>query len=188
MNPVDNPEAYETIVLAGLESPGIATVTAPTLETGWDQQQGKDPAKPGESVQNGTKGLEIQVELKLWKDPSLGIDHFAEWDTFRDQILKLPTKKGDPKALDVYHPLLEGMDISSVVVKSFSNPQPDGTGLGVAKLVLLQYLPSKPKGSGGKPKGSKGNQKGDPPDPNADVKQALEDEVDTYNSPAEPLW
>ena len=188
-NPVDNPEAYDVLVLAGLESPGICKLTVPTRETGWDQQQGKD-GSAGESVQNGTKGLEIQCEFYLWKDPATGIDHFAEWDSFV-LLLKEPTKKNSPKALDIYHPSLENKGISSVVVKSWSNPQPDGVGGGTAKVVFLEYLPSKPKGAGGKPKGSKAGGEGSgaqAPDPNADVKAALESETQAYNDPAQPLW
>lgn len=188
LNPYRNADGWDVLILAGLESPGICKLTVPSRETGWDQQQGKDGA-PGESVQNGTKGAEIQCEFYLWEDPANpDLDMFAEWETFRETILKLPVKKAQPKALDIYHPALEGKNITSVVVKSWGNPQPDGLGGGTAKVVFLEYLPSKPKGAGGKPKGSKANEKGDPPDPNADVKAELDEATQEFNEPAKPLW
>lgn len=191
-NPVDNPEAYDVIVLAGLESPGICKFPPPVREIGWDQQTGKSGER-GETVQTGTKGAEFEVEFYLRKDPSSGLDEFAAWDSFRDITLRTSVKPGDPKALDIYHPSLEGLQISSVVVKTFQNPAPDGKGGGMAKVAFLEYLPTKPKGAGGKPKGSKSAKDGaggaaDEVDPNQAYKDAVQAEVDKYNEPAKPLW
>lgn len=179
-SPVKSPEAYDTFVLAGIESPGQCKFSMPVRDEGWDQQQGKS-GSPGETVHNGPKGMAFDVELYLWEDPATGIDYFAEYESFI-QVLKTPTKKGASKALDIYHPQLEGLGITSVVVKSWSQPQPDGMGGGTAKISFLEYLPSKPKGAGGKPKGSKSSDKGDPPDPNQDLKDELDSLTEEYQS------
>jgi uncharacterized membrane protein YgcG len=109
-------------------------------------------------------------------------------------VLLTPIKAGNPMALDIFHPQLDGLGISSVVVKQRSNPQPDGKGGATVKLKFLQYSPPKKKPGNGKPKGSKsggtsgggadggGGKNGGPtdqgkpkkPDPN----QKLKDEVD----------
>lgn len=186
-NPYDNPSLYDTFFLAGVQAPGVWTVTTPTIDEGWKKQEpkGKDG---GETTRDGRKLIDIDMEGYLFKDPSIGRDDFALWDAFI-VTLKLPIAKNDKKALDIYHPQLEGADISSVVVANWTaHPQPvKGKGAGIVKIKFTQYAPPKPASSG-KPKGSKGGGSGggtgeaEKPDPNADIKAELEAATADYNA------
>lgn len=149
-NPYDNPELYDVIVLGGQQSPGVCKLNAPTRDHGWEKSEpaGSDG---GEVVNKGKKLMEFDVVLTLWKEPG-GVDHFDRWETWK-QILKTPVAKNAPKALDIYHPQLDGLDIKSVVAKSWNEPQPIGGGKSTVTIKFLEYSPAKKKPAGsGKPK------------------------------------
>jgi hypothetical protein len=183
-NPVTNPKLYDCIILAGVKSPGVCKFNGlPQVDEGWTKQEPKGN-DGGETTRKGRGLLEFGVTLKLIKDPSTGRDDFAQWPAFRE-VLKTPIKKNDQRALDIYHPILEGLDISSVVVAKWGpgEPMPDASNTGLVQIDFLQYSPPK-KTSGGKPKGSKGpGQGGDgaAPDPNADIKAELEQATQEFN-------
>lgn len=176
-NPVDNPKAYDFFVLAGRRSPGRCTFSFPTRDEGWELQQAKGKGG-GETVHNGAPLIEFDVELFLWKEDYIigGVDHFAEWETFRT-LFQLPIAESASKALDIYHPQLDGLGVTSVVVRTWTQPQPDGAGGATVKIKLAQYSPPKRKAAG-KPGGSKaggGTGSGAPgaggtADPNAELK------------------
>jgi hypothetical protein len=150
-NPVDHHELYDVFVLAGQESPGVCKLGMPTRDYGWEKSEpaGSDG---GEVSNKGKKLMEFEVELYLWKDPATNVDHFARWESWK-QILLTPVAKSAPKALDCYHPQLDGLGITSVVAKAWNEPQPDGKGGGIVKIKFLEYAPAKPKPKGsGKPK------------------------------------
>jgi hypothetical protein len=151
VDPVSNPSAYDKIILAGKESPGRAKLNFPTRDEGWEKQESKGE-EGGETVPNGPKLIDFEVELYLWKERMRGIDHFARWEAWKPLLLK-PVAKGARRALDIYHPQLDGLGITSVVVGTWTEPQPDGKGGGTVKLKFIQYKPSKPK-STKKPSGS----------------------------------
>ena len=186
-NPVDTPELYDVFYLAGLESPGICAFTGlPTLDLGWEPQQPKG-SDGGATVRGGTKLVEFEVSIRLWRDAATGIDHFAMWDTFKS-ILDTPIAKNASKALDIYHPQLEGLGIGSVVVKSKTEPAPNGDGTATAKIKFLQYKPAKKKAGATKPGGSKGGGSGgtadaaQKPDPNQDIKDEVASLTSEFNA------
>lgn len=196
INPIDHPDLYDSIILAGRVSPGRARVSMPMRTEGWEKQKAKG-ADGAETVNNGADLIEFDVELYLWRDER--VDHFEAWENW-SPVLLTPVKAGNPMALDIFHPQLDGLGISSVVVKQRSNPQPDGKGGATVKLKFLQYSPPKKKPGNGKPKGSKSggtsgggadgggdgkggaNDKGKPkkPDPNQDLKNELDDLTDEF--------
>lgn len=179
VNPVDNPGLYDQIILAGKPSPGRCKITGlPTRDEGWEKQETKGQ-DGGETVHNGRKLVEFEVELYLWKERAKKIDHFAGWEEWK-KILEAPVKKNAPKALDVYHPQLDGLGVTSVVANTWTEPVPDGKGGATVKIKFLQYSPSKPKASA-KPGGSKSkDDKG--PDPNQDLKDQIKDKTAEFNS------
>lgn len=189
-NPVDTPELYDVLYLAGLESPGLCRLNVPEIDEGWEKQEAKGSAG-GETVCNGRKLAEFDCELYLWRETwnSGGYDWFAAWEAWKP-ILLTPIAKNAPKALDIYHPQLEGLGIGSVVVQSWTEPQPDGTGGATVRIKFLQYAPPKPKPSG-KPKGSAGAGGGGPggggaeekPDPNQDIKDEIAAKTEELNAP-----
>jgi hypothetical protein len=186
LNPIDHPDQYDAIVLADQRSPGVCKLGGPMLDHGWEKQEAKGSGG-GETIQNGAKLVEFTCELYLWRDEK--VDHFARWVEWRP-LLRRPVQKGAAKALDIYHPQLAELGVTSVVCSKEGSLEPDGAGGAKVKLTFLQYAPAKPTAAG-KPKGSTaqaggaaagpGKQKKEPRDPNADKKaeaQALLDEFE----------
>lgn len=163
LTPIDYPELYDSIVLAGKRSPGVVTLSGHDRVIGWDVKKG-----PGQSGATTTRTSddprEFTASFYLVRDLSRGIDDLSLWPDFA--ALVLSTVSGaTPKALDVYHPDLAASDIKSVVLKSLGGAVHDGKG-GVTYVVkFLEYRP--PKSKGGSPNGSKTKPKIDPNDPNA---------------------
>lgn len=185
-SPVATPSLYESFYLAGKRSPGVCRFTGlPTADEGWKKQEPKG-SDGGETVRDGRKLIEFEVELYLFVDVTTGRDDFAAWPAFRELLLT-PIKKNAMKALDIYHPILEGLGIASVVVSSWGpgEPMPDGKGGGTVKIKFLQYAPPKKKSGSGKPKGSKSSGQagpGEKPDPNADIKAKVAAATEEYNA------
>lgn len=154
MDPVSNPTAYDSFWLAGQKSPGVCRMGEPQRDEGWSiaQAKGSDGA---EITHDGAKLLVFSVEIYLWRDANR--DCFAEWTDFRPVLLP-PTKDGPGQlALDIYHPVLDGIGVTSVVVSKRTEPIPDGKGGATVKLEFTEYRPSKKRTGSGKPKGSKAN-------------------------------
>lgn len=178
-NPVDTPEMYEQFMLGGSWSPGVCMFDpAPTRDEGWDVQA--PPGGGGYTIHKRTTPISFTVKIKLWKgDDERGnpVDHFATWDTWK-KILYKPIKRNSPKALDIYHPQLEGLNpaIRSVVVKSHTDPKPDGSGGADVVIVFLEYRPFIRK----KTKPLVGTTTGKD-DPNADLKRQVLDATTEFN-------
>jgi hypothetical protein len=163
-NRQDNPELYDTIVLAGVRSPGVVTISGHDRQIGWDVKKGQ-----GQSGASTTRTSEDPVEFTctfyLVKDSAAGIDDFAEWEDFLT-VANSSIAAKDPKALDIYHPDLARVDIKSVVLRKIGGVVHDGLGGETHTLTFLEYRPPKPKG--GSPKGSKSKDtKKKGPDPDA---------------------
>jgi hypothetical protein len=188
-NPVDDPDLYDCFFLAGIQSPGVCKMNVPETDEGWEKQESKGNSG-GETIHNGRKLIEFDAELYLWKETwQKGFqDWFEAWEQFKP-ILSKPVAKNANKALDIYHPQLEGLGIGSVVVKGWTEPVPDGQGGATVKIKFLQYAPPKPKAAG-KPKGSAGAGGGgagganEKPDPNADVKAQIAAQIDELSKPS----
>lgn len=170
-NPYENPELFDSIVLAGVSSPGVVTLSGHDRVIGWDIKKGT-----GQTGATTTRTSEDPIEFTctfyLVKDDSLGIDDFAAWDSFATLIRSTVAGK-KPKALDIYHPDLAANDIKSVVLKSFGGVVHDRKGGQTIAVKLLEYRPPKPKG--GTPTGSK-VKKADPDQAALDELKKLTDE------------
>lgn len=189
VNPIDHPEQYEAIVLAGERSPGVAKLSGTALDHGWAKQEPKG-SSGGETIQNGTKLVEFTVELYIWRDDQ--VDHFARWVAWRP-ILRRPIAKGASKALDIYHPQLDELGVTSVVCSKEGSLVPDGKGGATVALSFIQYAPPQPKAAG-KPAGSSSKEgtsgpgaENKPPkkqkDPNQDLKDEVSKLTDQFNNP-----
>jgi len=186
-NPVRNPRLYDSFKLAGRRSPGRCKFNFPKRELGWDVQVPKG-STGGNTVLNNTKPMQFEVEIYVWDgDDEFGapVDHFARWDAWK-AVLDKPIKPTDPKALDIFHPQLEGLKppVRSVVVQSYCEPQPDGKGGGTAKITLLEFRPIVPK-KAKTPKGSDSwfstdELAGKKSDPNADLKAEVKKLTEAY--------
>lgn len=178
-----NPELYETFKLAGQKSPGVlkqpAFADAKKAE-GWDV--GTAPGKDGSALEHkGAKPAKFSCEITLWSDENG--DRFDEWEKWKP-LLGTSSKDGDEQqALDIYHPTLDEIGITSVVIATWSPPALDGPGgSSTVKIEFIDAAVLKSKNTGA-PKGSANNKKGnggqpgakkeEKPDPNADLKAKL---------------
>lgn len=190
LNPTTDFELFDAFWLAGAQSPGVARFSFPETVTGWENQAGKGE-DGGETVLNGRKLSEFEATITLWVG-DYEVSHFDLWEQWKP-ILLTPVAKGSPKALDIYHPQLEPLGITSVVVKAWTEPQPNGDGTSTVKIKFLQYSPAKKRSGSGKMNGSAGNKQPvpgatpggaptAPPDPNKALKDELDRRLEEYDS------
>jgi hypothetical protein len=172
-NAIDNRDLYDVIVLAGVRSPGVVTLTGHNRKIGWDVKKG-----PGQSGASTTRTSEDPTEFTasfyLVKDDTQGIDDIAAWPDFLD-LIKSTVSGASPKALDIYQPDLAENDIKSVVLSEIGGVVHDGKGGQTRTIKFLEYRPAKAKG--GSPNGSSTKAKpkaGGGPDPNAEALAELE--------------
>jgi hypothetical protein len=172
VNPIDNEDLYDAIVLAGVRSPGQVTLSNHKREQKWDIKE-PDGSSGGTTTHKGAKIAQFSASFYLVKDPIQGIDDFEEWESFLPLIKSLTDGK-DPKAVDIYHPDLASNDITAVSQASIGGMTHDGKGGATIVVDFLEYRPAKKKG--GTPKGAdaKGKWTEQKKDPNADAKAELE--------------
>lgn len=140
MNPFNNPELYEKIVISGLPSPGTCTLTGWKRSVDWDVKQGggidgASTTRKGKAPASGT------VSLYLVDFPGLP-SQLEQWRRF-SALLQEAQDKG--KALDVYHPDLADLKVTDVVVTEIGQLEHDGKGGQHVSFGLMEYRPPKPK-------------------------------------------
>ncbi len=196
LNPTDDYELYDSFLLAGEPSPGICRFGAPKAVTGWNNAAGKGD-DGGETTLNGAVLSEFTCTITLWNG-DYELSHFILWEAWKP-ILMTPVAKGAERALDIYHPQLADLGITSVVVKSWTNPEPNPDGTSTVTIEFLQYSPAKPRPnssgkmqgsaanpqqtpSGGKKPGQIHNNGGAAADPNAKLREELERKQAEYDA------
>jgi hypothetical protein len=179
MNPHDNPDAFDHISLAGSKSPGLVTLSGHGLAEKWDVKDanGQDGSS---TTRKGKKLAAFKATFFLTKDPAAAVDDFVAWDFFLP-VLKSSTSGEVPVGLDIYHPDLAELEISSVVITKIGGKKHDGKGGATVDVEFLQYRPPKKKKATG-PSGSKGTSLTEkaitgggqpPPDPDKEMKDEL---------------
>ena len=89
----------------------------------------------GRIVDKGYDLAKVSVTLSLWTE-----DHFATWGALLEVIQPRAGRRRD--AVSIYHPALEAVGISSVVVESISSIEHSGTaGIYRASFEAIQYQP-----------------------------------------------
>ena len=74
VNPLDHPDLFDHIVIAGVTSPGVASVTGASRAYDWDVKKGKGASGATVTFQ-GEPPAKFKVSLKLWRP-----EHFGAWD------------------------------------------------------------------------------------------------------------
>lgn len=171
MNPVDHPEIFETITLAGVTWSGTATITGLTYEASWDVQEAKGTSGATATLTSPHVLAKPSVRFDIVCDPSLGIDQFTEWYETWVPLLKSCIAGATPVGLLISHPDAQALDVSSVLVSKIGqvDRDPDDYGHGTADVAFIQFAPAKKKAtkSAGGSKGKTGNGDGTGgPDPN----------------------
>jgi len=188
VNPVDDSDLYDALVLGGRVSPGVCVISGLKSEQKWDVKEadGQDGAS---TTHKGAQLRRFTATFTLAKDEQG--DDFAAWESYAALIESTVAGK-DPVALDCYHPLVAAAGLTAVVKGSVGQLVPDGKGGATVAVELLEYRP--PKKKSGSPQGSKSKAPGGPgapgappgqaaPDPNAQAKADLAKLVEEANAP-----
>lgn len=137
-SPHTHPELYRSIILGGVASPGVVTLSNCERQHGWEKQAPKGQA--GEfTVNKGPKNSAVVAVFYLADDTD-----FAGWDSY-SAMLSSTVDGPKPKALSAYHPDLARNKITDLVVESIGILQHDGKGGAHVTVKLLEFRPPKPK-------------------------------------------
>jgi hypothetical protein len=118
-NPTTTPVDY--ILLANRRSPGIAEVNAANSPRRWDERRGY--ALSGARVVYRGIGLTRPiVTLRLYTDQD-----WQDWHEWRDLVERPPVGER-ARALDIWHPILEDLQVTSVVVEDVLQPKQTADG------------------------------------------------------------
>lgn len=172
-NPIDNEELFNSIVLAGVSSPGKVTLSGHNRSVKWDVKTGPN-LNGATTTFKGIPPVEFTATFYLVKDVAQGIDDFAAWPAFAAAI-NSSIRGTKPKALDIYHPDLAVNDIRSVIKAEIGGVQHDGRGGQTITVKFQEYRP--PKKKSGSPQGSKAKPEDDP---NAAAKAELAALIQQY--------
>lgn len=169
LNPIDNPQAWDVIVIGSATSPGICKVSEFKRAFEWDVKKGKGTF--GSTVTFvGRPPAKGSITFYLWT-----AQHFTDWETFRP-LLKYDPTKNTVKAVDIFHPSLADIGISSVVTESLGNIVHEGNQLYSVKVDFLEYFPPPKKSAVSTPNTSDpntgGKNKSEPTAQSADEAQA----------------
>ncbi len=165
----DDPQSFDTVTIGGIVCPGIVKgVDAFKTKREFDVKKGK-----------GTFGSTITF---VGRPPSTGSltfqfwrkDQETAWIDFRQQFKFDPTKK-TINAIDIYHPWLADIDMTSFVCEGIGSVKHEGQMLYSITVDLLEYFPPPNKNATGTPGGSTSNggskKSGTSDDPIADAQQ-----------------
>lgn len=139
VNPLDNPEAWDSVQISGQPSPGLCKLSGFRRNFEWDVKKGKGTIG-GTVTFVGRPPAKGSITFKLWTPA-----HFAQWDLFRPLLKYDPTKKA-VQAVDLYHPSLADVDMNSFVTENVGAIEHDGNGLYTIAVDFLEYFPP-PKAS-----------------------------------------
>lgn len=143
-DPITQPVDY--ILLAQQRSPGIARVKGAGSPRKWDERGGYG-LSGSTLVFTGTRLSEFDVQL-LFTTP----EDWAAWDVWKPLVARPPSRVR-PRALDIWHPWLEELEIKRVVVLDVLQPDEGETGEWTRTIKFKAFRA--PKLTLAKPEGSK---------------------------------
>lgn len=148
VNPIDNEELYNSILLAGKKSPGKVTLSGHDRNVEWDVKTGVALKGATTSVK-GIPPISFTATFYLVRDDAQGIDQLADWPAFVQVIessIAEKNGKAQPKALDIYHPDLASQNppIVSVCKASVGGVVHDGRGGQTIVVKFQEYRPPQP--------------------------------------------
>lgn len=149
------PQSWDVVVVGGVTSPGICKLTECVRKHEWDIKKGKG-SLGAEITFVQRPPAEVLLEFYLWQ-----ADHFAAWDTFVPLFKYDPTRK-TVQAVDIYHPSLADIDLTSVVTEEIGAITHEGGGYYRRTVKLLEYFPPPNANATGTPSGSTGTNPNDP--------------------------
>lgn len=143
-DPSRDPDLFRSIVLGGVPSPGVVTLSGHDREQSWDVKESKNQSGASTTYQ-GEKVAKFKASFHLIYDPITGQDDFLEWEAFQ-LIVEAMTAGAKPFALPVYHPDLARQRITEVCGAKVGGIVYDNKGGGTVEVEFIEYKPPKKKG------------------------------------------
>lgn len=112
-NPIEEPTDFALV--AGQRTPGLCDVKKAGSPRAWDERRGYG-LSGSTLVFRGTRLAEFSLCLRLYT-----VEHWADWHAFK-RIVARPEAGTRATALDVVHPQLAEVEITSAVVKDVLAP------------------------------------------------------------------
>jgi hypothetical protein len=103
----------------------------------WDEREGFG-ISGAFSVFKGRGLAHFSVKLRLYS-----VEDWDGWDAFKPIVDKLPTRRGgtgkDSGVLDIWHPLLESLDIKAVAAAEVGQPEQTDSGEWTIEIKFLEF-------------------------------------------------
>lgn len=143
-DPSRDPDLFKSIVLAGVSSPGVVTLSGHDREQNWDVKEAKGQSGASTTYQ-GEKVARFKAKFHLIYDPTSGQDDFLRWEAFQI-LIEAMIQGGKPYALPIYHPDLARQRITEVCGAKVGGIVYDDKGGGTVEVEFIEYKPPKKKG------------------------------------------
>lgn len=142
-NPID--AAVNKATIAGQLTPGVCEITGANSPRKWDERGGYGYSG-AIVVYHGTGLSHFTIGLTLYT-----IEDWNDWAKFKSVVAKAPFGKR-PRALDISHPVLAEVGITSIVVEDVNAPMQIDDGVWLVEIKAIEYR--NPKYTLAKPEGS----------------------------------
>lgn len=152
LNPLEHPEIWDRVIIGGVISPFMCEVSEWTRKNQWDEKVGKG-SQGATLTYTGRPGARGSIKFKLTEP-----EDFDAWLSYLPLFKYDPTRKA-AQAIDIYHPSLAEIDITSVVCEEIGNVVHEGGQEYSRTVKFIEYFPPPKKSAVGTPNGSidKGN-------------------------------
>jgi hypothetical protein len=129
-NPITQP--IDRIKMGGKWSPGICDISGASAPRKWEEIGGYGMSG-ALLVYRGWGISHFSIRLRLYSE-----DDWAVWDDFKALVTR-PPRNTRPHSIDVSHPLLEDLQIRSVVVEDLLVPEQTADGEWTIEIKVIAY-------------------------------------------------
>lgn len=147
LDPIRYGEAWHTVIVGGIQSPGVCEVKEWKRAHEWDQKKGRG-AKGAVLTLIQKPPAKGSIEFKLWTSK-----HFSQWDDFYMSLQYDPEKK-KAQAIGLFHPSLAAIDVTSAVTEFIGNPVHQGQGMYTITVEFIEFIVPASSSGVGTPTGS----------------------------------
>lgn len=133
-NPIDQPRDW--VKLGGQRTPGLCDISGAGSPRRWDERESYGYSG-ATVVFHGLKLAHFSLRLRFYS-----AQDWEDWYAFKPSIDKPPLGKRQGP-LDIEHPLLSQVGITSVVVEDTLSPMQTADGEWTVEIKLIEYRPLK---------------------------------------------
>lgn len=161
LDPITNPDAWNTVTLQGMNTPGKCEVGEFKRSVEWDIKSGKGTAGATETVK-GLPPAKGSIDFYAWETA-----HFGVWDELLPKLLYDPTKQ-TKQANTIYYPSLADINVTSVNIEDIGSWVHQGGSMYKRTIAFLEFAPPPAANAAQTPTGADSSQASTPgtqPDP-----------------------